>query len=124
MAYAVHITRCGPQVEGESRPITLEEWLAPVAADPEMRLKGNASINSRKGEIIRWNASGLAEWTDPDSGNKAYFDHAKPGEVLVGNPSQATLVKIFRVARSLGATVRGDGGEHYDASGRPTNETV
>jgi hypothetical protein len=85
-----------------------------------MSLKGHGRISAPKGEIIEWDAPGLAEWTDPLTGKKACFDLTRSGRVSVSSPSQATLVKMFKVAESLRAIVRGDGNEYYDALGDPT----
>jgi hypothetical protein len=73
MSYGVHITRIHPATL-EPRTISLEEWLAYVNSDGEMSLKGHGRISSPKGEVIEWDAPGLAEWTDPLTGKKAYFD--------------------------------------------------
>jgi hypothetical protein len=118
MSYGVHIIRVDRAVE--PRTISLEEWLAYVNSDGEMSLKGYAHISSPKGEIIEWDAPGLSEWTDPLTGKKVYFVFTRSGRISVSSPSQATLVKMFKVAGSLGAIVRGDANEHYDASGEPT----
>jgi hypothetical protein len=119
MSYGVHITRIHPATP-EPRTISLEEWLAYVNSDGEMSLKGHGCISSPKGEVIEWDAPGLAEWTDPLTVSKAYFAHTTLGRVSVSSPSQATLVKMFKVAESLGAAVRGDANEYYDASGETT----
>jgi len=101
--------------------ISLEEWLAYVNSDGEMSLKGHGRISSAKGEVIdESDAPGLAEWIDPLTGQRAYFDLTRSGRVSVSSPSQATLVKMFKVAESLGAAVRGDANEYYDASGETT----
>jgi hypothetical protein len=64
--------------------------------------------------------SGMTEWVDPHTGSKTWLDHSKTiGTVSVGNPSQETLVKMFKVAKALGAIVQGDEGECYDAAGNP-----
>jgi len=118
LAYGVHIIRVD-QGHGEPHPITLEEWLAYVSSDEEMRLKGEASLTSPSGDAIKWDAPGLTEWVDPHTRNRAWFDHSRTGIVSVGNPSQETLVKMFKVAKALGAIVQGDEGEGYDASGQP-----
>jgi hypothetical protein len=107
-------------VQGDTLAITLAEWLAYVSPDSEMYLKGNVEIVSPKVGAIEWDAPGLAEWTDPQTGTKAYFDHKKSGKASVGNPSQTTLIKMFRIDKTLGFVVCGDDRECYDAAGRPT----
>ena len=87
-------------------------------------LQGNVEIVSPKGDAIDWNAPGLAEWTDPQTGTKTYSDHKRSGKVSVGNPSQTTLIKMFRIAKTLGCVVSGDDGECCDAAGRPIEGSV
>lgn len=118
MAYSVHIIRVSQEGgKGESLPITLDEWLASLSQILEMRFKGEAIFTAPKGETIKWNAPGLTQWVASDSRSAAWFDHVGTGRVSVGNPSQETLVKMFEIAKALGAIVRGDDGERYDASG-------
>jgi hypothetical protein len=116
MSYGVHIIRADRAVY--PRTISLEEWLAYVNSDGEMTVKTHGGINSPKDEVI--DAPELAEWTDPLTGKKADFDLTRSGRVSVSSPSRATLIKMFKIADSLGAIVRGDGNEYYDASGEPT----
>ena len=116
MSYGVHIIRVS-SAEEQARPISLEEWLSYVASDKEFCLKGEFVAMSPKGETIRCNAPGLAEWSGPSGGSKALFDHRR-GRVTVGNPSPETLVKMFEVALALGAVVRGDEGESFNAFGK------
>jgi hypothetical protein len=47
VGYDVHITRAGESSDSEATPITLDEWLAYVASDPEMRLDGFAESITR-----------------------------------------------------------------------------
>jgi hypothetical protein len=117
VSYGVHIVRIEPATATRSITISLEEWLAYVALDKEFWLKGEFVALSPKGDTIRCDAPGLAEWTAPSSGRRALFDHGRSGRITVGNPSRATLVKMFQVAEALKAAVRGDEGEYYDASG-------
>jgi hypothetical protein len=109
MSYGVHIKRVRTQT---SQGITLEEWIAYVRSDKEMRHIGEAVIKTSRGDTVRYDAPGMTEWIDPETGHKALFDHNKHGgKVSVANPSQETLVKMFRVAKALGAVVQGDEGE-------------
>jgi hypothetical protein len=120
MSYGVHIIRIKQGAHEELHAITLDEWLAYVSSDEEMHLKGEAIFKGPKGETIKYDAPGMTEWVDPQTGSKALFDHSTPmGGVSVGNPSYETLVKMFKVAKALGAIVQGDEGECYDAAGSP-----
>ena len=109
MSYGVRIKRQEP---GHSDGITLEEWLAYVRSDPEMHLLGEAVMKSSKSNIVRYDAPGMTEWIDPQTGHKTLFDHRKiDGTVSAGNPSQEALMKMFKVAEALRGVVQGDGGE-------------
>ena len=117
MSYGVHIKRSEAH---NSHGITLEEWLAYVTSDQEMHHLGEAVIKTSKGDTVRYDAPGMTEWIDPQTGHKALFDHNKRGgKVSVGNPSRETLAKMFKVAKALEGVVQGDEGECYDASGNP-----
>lgn len=116
MSYGVHIKRSeGQDADG----ITLLEWLAYVRSDQEMRLIGEANFKSSKGNTVQWDAPGMTEWIDPQTGRRTWFDHSIARGVSVGNPSREVVVKMFKVAKALGGVVQGDEGEYYDASGNP-----
>ena len=118
MSYGVRIQR--PKA-GHPDGIALEEWLAYVKSDPEMHHLGEAVIKTSKGDTVRYNAPGMTEWIDPQTGHVTLFDHRKvDGTVSVGNPSREALVKMFKIAEALRGFVGGDEGECYDASGNPT----
>jgi|SRR5215472_17094955 len=117
MAYGVHIRRKSASKEIQ-HAIALEEWLVYIGSDKEMNLKGAARAISPMGEIIAFNAPGLAEWTDPHTGTHALFDYSR-GRVSVGNPTHRVLIKMLQIATALGAIVEGDAGERYDAYGNP-----
>jgi hypothetical protein len=115
MGYTVHITRAHEWQESDETPITLEEWLAYVASDPEMRLDGFAEArNPKTGEIIRLESPGLSVWTAWAAGI-AWMDHLH-GQVVVKNPDTAILEKMCAIAKHLGARVQGDEGEMYPES--------
>jgi hypothetical protein len=110
MSYGVRIKRL--KVQGPNR-IMLEEWLAYVRLDREMRHIGEAVNSEPEGRDnpLR-SASGLTEWIDPQTGHKTLFDHQKiSGTVSVGNPSREALIKTFKVAEALQGVVQGDEGE-------------
>jgi prepilin-type processing-associated H-X9-DG protein len=115
MGYDVHITRAAHWTDSESVPITLPEWRAYLASDPEMRLDNFAEAKV-EGDILRYENEGLAVWTDysrhGEGGNMAWFDY-RPGEVVVKNPDKEILAKMRQIAGSLGARVMGDEGELY-----------
>ena len=47
----------------------------------------------------------------------AWFDH-REGRVVVNNPDEEIIRKMFEVAMSLRAKVIGDDGEEYDEKGQ------
>jgi hypothetical protein len=118
MGYDVHITRAESWRDSEDQSISLDEWLAYIEQDTEMRLDGFAEAQIKEtGEILRVESEGLAVWTDYSShgegGNMAWFDH-RCGEIIVKNPDREILDKMAQIARALGARVQGDEGENYD----------
>jgi hypothetical protein len=120
MSYGVHIKR--PEAR-DSHAITLEEWLAYVRSDREMHHLGEAVTKRSKGDAERYDAPGMTEWINPQTGHKALFDHHKRGgKVSVGNPSRELCAKMFKVAKALQGFVQGDAGERYDASGNPSEQ--
>ena len=119
MGYDVHITRAEEWSESEASPITLEEWVAYVASDPEMRLDGFAEAQLPSGDVLRVEGKGLSVWTAwPGEGRSeghAWMDH-RGGRIVVKNPDPAILKKMCAIAERLGARVRGDDGETYPES--------
>ena len=109
MGYDVHITRADEWTESETAPIELDEWLAYVRSDPEMRLDGAASAALGSGETLTYENEGLAVWTaysqHERDGNLAWFDH-RGGEIVVKNPDEEILDKLRRIAKALRARVR------------------
>src|SRR5262245_65785172 len=103
-------------MESAISPITLEEWLAVVASDPQLRLDGFAEATTADGTVVRVESPGLAVWTGWSQhgrhGNMAWMDH-RNGRVVVKNPDVEILRKLFKIAASLHATVQGDDGEAY-----------
>jgi hypothetical protein len=122
MGYDVHITRADRWTHAESSPITLDEWLAYVRSDPEMRLDGYADAPLSDGSVLRAESPGLSVWTeysgDGHDSNHAWFDWEK-GRVVVKNPDEEILRKMHVIAVHFGARVQGDEGETYDETGCP-----
>src|SRR5262249_31763540 len=116
MGYDVHITRALEWVNAESNPIALEEWLAYIESDPEMRLDGFAEVQTPAGEILKCESAGLAVWTAwPGVGQRngcAWFDY-HAGCIVVKNPDDEILAKMCAIAERLEANVQGDEGEYY-----------
>jgi len=116
MGYDLHITRANDWLEGKTAPITLDEWLAYIQADAEMRLDGYAYAKVNGEVVLRYENEGLAVWTEysqlPDDGAGAWFDH-RDGNIVVKNPDEELLAKMKQIAAHFAARVVGDDGEEY-----------
>jgi hypothetical protein len=116
MGYDLHITRKDDWCDKDN-DISLEEWLAAVAADPEMRLDGYAEARLPDGRVLRVESAGLAVWTawshNGKDGNMAWIDWSR-GNVTAKNPDRPFRRKMWRLAQVLKARVQGDDGEFYD----------
>jgi hypothetical protein len=100
VGYEFHITRAENWVESDQRPITAEEWLALVDADPDL------GIDDQNGPYF-------AVWSGPCSyPDGGWFDWSD-GFISTKNPDRAILGKMLRLAAQLGAVVQGDDGEVY-----------
>lgn len=120
MPYDIHICRSENWFEADENPITLEEWLAYVERDPEMKLDGYAEATSPSGEVIRIESEGLAVWTAYSkhglNGNMAWFDYGN-GEIRVAHPDSEIFGKMAAMASFFAARVQGDDGELYGSQG-------
>ncbi|WP_230965314.1 hypothetical protein [Burkholderia pseudomultivorans] len=120
MGYDVHITRKENWFDEDGPAIDIDEWKALVEADPEMRLDGYASAVVGNGSVFRVDSDGLSVWTayagHGVNGNMAWFDF-RQGNVVVKNPDDAILGKMWRLGQQLGAKVQGDDCELYGADG-------
>jgi hypothetical protein len=118
MGYDIHITRAEEWSESEANPITLDEWRAYVASDPEMRIDGFAETKTLDGTVLRLEGEGLTVWTAWPG--EAEDDHAwlecRLGRITVKNPDPLVLAKMCAIADRLGARVQGDEGEYYPES--------
>jgi len=115
MGYDVHITRADDWGESAASPISLDEWIAYVKSDPEMRFDGFAEAKSPSDQILRYENPGLAVWlahSGSASGRTPWFD-LRQGCVTVKNPDEEILAKMRAIAQALGARVQGDDGELY-----------
>ncbi len=99
MGYDLHITRADHRAENEGREITQDEWLALVAADPELMLD---PVDGD--EYALW--SGRCQYHDP------WFKWWR-GNILTKNPDRAIVAKMLQLAERLGARVQGDDGKIY-----------
>ena len=115
MGYELHITRVPHWTASDLHPITLDEWLTFIAADPEMRLDGFAEAQVG-GDVLRYENAGLAVWLAYSghgrNGNMAWFDY-RCGRIVVKSPDQEIVAKMKEIANALGAGLMGDEGEFY-----------
>lgn len=114
MGYEIHITRASDWGESESSPITLDEWLAYVASDPEMQ---RTDIATDGPEGHQYRNEGLAAWTAYSGhrvdGDIAWFDPFN-GRIDVVRPDEEIITKMKAVARALNARVVDDFEEWFD----------
>lgn len=101
MGYDFHITRAEYWADNAGAPITAEEWLAVVRADPELELSPETGMGPY-----------FARWHGPSPQAAAWLDWAA-GNVYTKNPDAALLRKLVRIAAQLGARVQGAEGEEY-----------
>jgi hypothetical protein len=102
VGYDLHITRAEHWTEAAQAPITAEEWLAVVRADPEWTLEPA-------------NGPYFALWASPDARQPGWLDW-HDGALYTKAPDSALLRKMVTLATQLGAHVQGDDGERYDGT--------
>ena len=116
MGYDLHITRTDDWFDGEETPIELDEWLAYIESDAEMRLDGYAEAKVEGEAVLRYENDGLAVWTAysqlPEDGAGAWFDF-RGGNIVVKNPDEEIIAKMKLIAADFSARVVGDEGEEY-----------
>ena len=85
-----------------------------------MRLDNKAEVRIAEGKTLRYENQGLAVWTSYSGngvdGNMAWFDY-RHGCIVVKNPDDEILRKMWFIASKMGAKVQGDDGEIYDEGG-------
>jgi len=125
MGYDVHITRRAEWFEEEGPEITLDEWLAVIRDDPEMRLDGYAEASLPSGKVLRVDDASMAVWTAYSKhgvgGNMAWMWHSH-GNVMAKNPDDEMLCKMWQLAERLSARVQGDEGELYGPDGQVASD--
>lgn len=120
MGYEIHITRKTEWFDEDGPEISLEDWKAYIASDPEMRLDGYAEATMENGDVFRTEHDGIAVWTAYSGhgvdGNMAWLYPGSCG-IVAKNPDREILAKMFEIAQALGARVVGDEGEEYGTDG-------
>ncbi|MBB3225550.1 hypothetical protein FHW69_000140 [Luteibacter sp. Sphag1AF] len=117
MGYDVHITRKAEWFDEHGPSISMDEWKAYIASDPDMRLDGFAEAVLSNGSVLRVRDEGLAVWTAYSVTENTAWIGTGCGEIVVKNPDVEILRKMFDIAQALGARVIGDEGEEYGADG-------
>lgn len=88
--------------------ITLPEWTAFVANDPEMRLDNHTIVTLLNGEEYRYASPGTAAWLSRERGQLAIcemiFDYVA-GDIVIKNPDEKAINKIRHIAYKLNAQI-------------------
>ena len=125
MGYDLHITR-KENWFGAGPSISLQDWLAYMADDPELRHDGFAEITAGNGMVVRIESEGLCVWTaysGSERGNDVcWLAWSDDGNIDTKNPDPEIRRKMWSIARRLGARVQGDEGEFYGPDGEPVAE--
>lgn len=107
MGYLIHITRSpGYHFENQGHEIPVQEWLAYVERDAELRTGGHNEPCS-----VMWSEKG--QWFDWDEGN-----------IYTKNPDPPIIAKAIAIAEAFGARVQGDDGEVYLPDGKVERDGV
>jgi hypothetical protein len=103
MGVELHITRAEHWSENDDQQIGVDEWLAYVASDPELRLWPENGPH-----FVRWLGKSAYEepWLEWSQGN---IDSKWPDSAL--------YCKMLEIARALGAKVQDDDGTCYSTVG-------
>ena len=104
MSWYVHITRAQRWGEGEKHPIPLEEWLAYVEWDRELRPVTAAEVEQNKPFVKADDAALVERRGDGSEHVVAWFGYHN-GVIDVRNPHAETLQKMAQVAEKLKANV-------------------
>ncbi len=120
MGYEVYITRKETWFDEDGDAISLDDWLAYVERDPDMRADAYAEATTPDGSTIRMEDPGIAVWTaysgHDDTGNMAWFMHREDC-VSVKNPDVEIMRKMHTIATALGGSLQGEEGEQYGPDG-------
>jgi len=96
--------------------ISLEEWLTYVSNDAEMHHEGFAEATNPIDEHVKIVQKGISIWTTHPFGHNVWFFCSKD-RVIVKNPDQETIIKMFKIAAVLDAIVIDENGYIYGKDG-------
>jgi len=108
MGYELNISR-----EGETNPITKEEWVDYIKSDPEFEPIEEFSGQIPEGEILTVPTPNAGLWKS-SKGEVPFTFSEKYGEIAVKNPERWIIEKMIAIALQLNAVVSGEEGEIYD----------
>jgi|GEM_PF-479028 len=123
-SYEVYLTRKarGWDDATDAAAISLAEWQAYVASDPEMHAADFLNPTYRTSEATDWELTGASVWVTYSKngrhGRYARFAH-QGDNVLVADPDEEILGKMQTIAHALGARVQGADGYYFDDHGAP-----
>lgn len=119
MGYDLHITRKENWFDDDP-VITLEEWLAYVEGDPEMRHDGLAEASVGSDKTLRVVDDGICVWTaysGGDRGTDVAWITWDQGNIVAKNPDREIRRKMWAIAQFFRAQVQGDEQELYGEDG-------
>jgi hypothetical protein len=109
MRNTVHITRQPDLIHQEgANEISLEEWMAFVARDPDMRLDNYTTVTLQNGEEYRYANPGAAVILHRESGQlnaKEVTADFSGGNIVVNYYSPKLMEKIRHIAYKLNAQI-------------------
>jgi hypothetical protein len=120
--YDLHITRKENWFD-PSPGFSLEDWLAYVEGDPELRHDGFAEAALNGGKVLRVEQKGLCVWTAYSGGERGndlcWLAWSGSDNIDAKNTDPEIRRKMWSIAEHLGARVQGDDGEFYGPEGEP-----
>ncbi len=96
--------------------IALNEWISCVENDNDLQLDGFAEASNPIGEHVRIENEGLSLWIKHSWEHKVWFNYVN-GKIIVKNPDQETIRKMFEIAKKKKAVVKNQGGDLYGEDG-------
>ena len=115
MEQEMHITRKENWFDSDPKnEISMDEWVACVKMDPEMRLDNFSEVTLDNGETFQYANPGTAVWIGyAENDTKTIFDFLS-GNITVKNPTPSAIEKMKHIAFKLGAKLQGDEGEIFE----------